>query len=924
LMSRGGPLKCAVALMGSLVVGLLCPLTFAGEDPRIALRFLQGLRDHGFHDLAIQYLDQLRADPGLPKDLKDVLEYQEGRTQIDQASRTGDLVRRRDLLEQARGKLDGFVKTHPNHPLAREALVQVGRALFERGHLALLLAEDTADEAQKTAHQAEARSSFVRARDAFAHAVEELNRLYKRYAGFLPKGDPRIEQRDKLLVQLLEAMLQQGMAEYEVAETYPAGSAARTSHLDDALKQFDVLYKDYRTQMAGLTAQMWQAKCYEEQGKIGEAIGLYKSLLEQPAPQLRALRRMVGYFEIVAHAKRKEYALAADQAARWLEKYNHREERLSQEGMGVLLELAKNIDAQMPQITDRNDRQLATRRIIEAVSQVVRYTSPYKTEALALLKKYKPTVAVKPAELARLNFNDAMTQADEAVDSRDWEHAIALLRAAIGKADVRRDIDKINLARYKLSFCYYMNKQYYESHVLAEHLARRYPGAELAPKATEIGMQSLAEAYNTYGDFDRASDLERLIDLAKYTAATWPEREQGDDARLNLGQIDQGRGLYDEAIAEFSAVRDRSPRKIEAQTRLGAAHWAKSRVLDRRGDKSQATAEAQKAIDILTKTLQARKDAGAGPTDPGLLGNAADLAVAQTETGKPTAALALLEPIIKAQTIQKGVPFIRLMEANLLAQINAGQVVPAIASMKALEQAGTSTGRAQLYFKLGKLLEKELERLKETENATALKQMQDAYRSFLMALTESKAGQSYESLEWAGESLLTLGAGAEAEKVLKRVLDAAINNPEFLRQAGADVRILRTKLKIAATLRSQGPDDEKKFDEAVSLVDELLSRYKRYVEPRIEKGMLLEAQAEAGKGKWSEAIHHWEDLAQKLSRPPRSTAYFDAWYHAAYGLYKQKQTTKARQILGGVMRLNPALGSPEMKAKYRKLMERLK
>ena len=53
------------------------------------------------------------------------------------------------------------------------------------------------------------------------------------------------------------------------------------------------------------------------------------------------------------------------------------------------------------------------------------------------------------------------------------------------------------------------------------------------------------------------------------------------------------------------------------------------------------------------------------------------------------------------------------MEAQLKAYITSGKVEPAIASMKALEQAGGASGRAQLYFKLGKLLEKELESLKE-------------------------------------------------------------------------------------------------------------------------------------------------------------------------------------------------------------------
>ena len=418
--------------------------------------------------------------------------------------------------------------------------------------------------------------------------MEQLDQSYKSYSGFIAKGDPRLEERGKVYAALLDAKLQQAVTEYELAQSYPEKSADRTKHLEEALQEFTALYKDYRTQMAGLTAQMWQAKCYEEQGKIGEAIGIYKQLLEQTDPRLRPLQRFVGYFHIVALAKRKEYARAADEAVRWLETYNRRDERRSQEGLGVLLELARNRDAQLGQASSKTERQQATKTIIDAVSQVIRFTSPYKNDALALLKKYKPTAAARAEELVRLSYDDAMAQADEAIASRDWDRAIALYKAAERKADPRRDIDKLNRTRYNLAFCYYMNKQLYEANVLAEHLARRYPQGGLSPKAAEIGMQALADAYNTYTDVDRASDLERLIDLAKYAATTWPDREQGDDAHLNLGQIYQGRGQYDQAIAEFAAVRDRSPKKVEAQNRLGAAHWAKSRMLDRRGDRDKA------------------------------------------------------------------------------------------------------------------------------------------------------------------------------------------------------------------------------------------------------------------------------------------------------------------------------------------------
>src|SRR5262249_42593709 len=153
-------------------------------------------------------------------------------------------------------------------------------------------------------------------------------------------------------------------------------------YLKTAQEQFDSLYKNYREQFAGLAAQMWQAKCFEEQGEIGAAIGLYKQLLEHTDPRLRALQRHVAYFHIVALAKRKDFARAADEATHWLERYTRREERRSKEGLGVLLEMAKAIDAQMPEIA-APARGKAAKQIIDTVSEVVRYASPFKSDALA-------------------------------------------------------------------------------------------------------------------------------------------------------------------------------------------------------------------------------------------------------------------------------------------------------------------------------------------------------------------------------------------------------------------------------------------------------------------------------------------------------------------------------------------------------------
>jgi tetratricopeptide (TPR) repeat protein len=475
------------------------------------------------------------------------------------------------------------------------------------------------------------------------------------------------------------------------------------------------------------------------------------------------------------------------------------------------------------------------------------------------------------------------------------------------------------MARYNLAFCYYMNKQYYEAFVLADHLARRYPQGGLSPKATQIAMQSLFDAYNTYTEVDRTSDVDRILEVAGYTAETWPDREEGDDARLNIGLITLGRGRYEQAIAALESIRRKSARWLEAQSRLGAAHWARGRLLERDGDAKAAAAEGQKAIDILQNALKARRDSGAAPTDPGLVGNVGDLAIVLTESGKAREALQLVAPIVAAQTVRSGAAYSRLMEAQLMAYIGTDQVQQAIATMKALEQAGGGASLTQLYLKLGKLLERELEALKQKGNTAAFAQMHQSYKTFLTTLAGAKSGQTYESLEWAGESLLSLEAYKEAEDVLRRVLKDYGADPQFTQQQAGKMSLLRTRLRLAAALRGGG-----KFEEANSLVEELLSQYPRYLEPQIEKGMLLEAEAQARRGEWSAALKHWQGLARKLEAVrPRRLEYFDTWYHVALAMSQQRQTQMARQTLEGILRLSPSVGSPEMKAKYKALLARL-
>jgi tetratricopeptide (TPR) repeat protein len=363
---------------------------------------------------------------------------------------------------------------------------------------------------------------------------------------------------------------------------------------------------------------------------------------------------------------------------------------------------------------------------------------------------------------------------------------------------------------------------------------------------------------------------------------------------------------------------------VEAQTKVGASHWEQSQSLRRAGKTAEADAEQAKAIATLQQALKTRQDAGNTATDPALIGNACDLADIYLEISKPDDALKLLSPLagIAMQTAQSGPAFSRLMADLLRAHVANNQVDQAMNDMSVLEKAGGGTSLTQLYYSLGKLLEKEMEALKKKGNSAALNRTKVAYQKFLTALAGSKSGQTYESLEWAGENMLTLQNYKEAEEVFTKILKDYGEDKKFKDQPGSDNKIFRTRIKMSAALRGG-----RKFGEAESLISQLIQENPRAIEPLMEKGMLLEDQAAAGKGRgaWSAAFKQWQSIAARLGtarvKPPE---YYEAWYHAAVALNKEGKPKEAKQTLASIMRLSANVGGPEMKQKYKTMIDQIK
>ena len=99
--------------------------------------------------------------------------------------------------------------------------MQLARLLVERGHLAVLLGEESEDKAEKNAKLIEARTSFDQARAAYVKADERLTAEFKAFPNFLADDDPRKPRRERSHAGMMDAELQKAIVDYEQGQTFP-------------------------------------------------------------------------------------------------------------------------------------------------------------------------------------------------------------------------------------------------------------------------------------------------------------------------------------------------------------------------------------------------------------------------------------------------------------------------------------------------------------------------------------------------------------------------------------------------------------------------------------------------------------------------------------------------------------------------------
>jgi tetratricopeptide (TPR) repeat protein len=593
-------------------------LPASGVEP--AKRFLDGLRERGYYDVALDYLDTAADNPAVPVQFKETLLFERGLTLVEGAPRQRDAVIREKWLSDGQRALTEFVTGQPHSPLVVNARNQLGNVIVERARLRAEESQKRTGDAKNQA-LAEARQLYEEARKIFEGQVADIRERLKQYPASLTEKDGKpFEERANFRKEYLQSRLLVTATGEEIADTYPAGSPERSKLLEEAAGGYQEIYEDYRTLLAGYYARLYQARCLARLGRHKEAIGFFTELLELPeSPEpFYDLRVKTAETAIDSWMAEKQYGAILEKVFPVVDKARPKDDR-TDEFMAMRLKVARAARAFADQIKAKtpNDPQIKAllRTGRELALYVSRLRNPYQDEARKLIAEFAgadpdAVAASKPDPKA---FPEARDAGREALDRMEKNRLLAkevadrlptirdaaqraqmqaqveqaqqaaedarsdayrYLQMAVQMADAETDSNDLNLVRYYLCYLEYAAGNYFDAAVIGEFIARHHPDHQGARKCAQIAMACWQKLYHEKLGGDNAFEAQRIVAIADYITQNWAESPEAEEALNTLIPFMIREKKLTEAQAYLDKIPADSPHRGTAELRTGQALWA--------------------------------------------------------------------------------------------------------------------------------------------------------------------------------------------------------------------------------------------------------------------------------------------------------------------------------------------------------------
>jgi hypothetical protein len=579
-------------------------VTARGDEP--FEEFLQSLRERGYYDSALFYLEQQEKRNDLAPETRAVIPFEKAMTLLQGAKTVLDPLQQRRDLVRAEVFLNQFVKASPQHPSAAQANTERANIYLERARVDVYQADSPSNRDTRAEFQKSSLANVTKARGIFKKALDQFKTASEKFPSFIPQQDTeRYEARRQAELKYLIAQKDLALTTYQQAQAYDFDSKEYQNLLTKAATEFEAIHSRYRSMPVGLYSRMMQGKCFQEQNEIGRALGIFNEILKHPGQSrsLRNIQNQVRRFRLIClnHDKKEDYQLVVDEATAWLtanrsnrsllalgirwERVLAREKlsnnrRLSKKDQDDLLRQAR-IDAEEINKFSGKYKDISTFKIQEinvALNSDQGDPKDFGT-AYSIGRRNVQQIAGHKAELATAQQKNEpaarINQLTKSLADHLYETA-RMLGLALKNVSAKESQKQINEARYLLSYVYLLQRKNYEAAILGEYVGRRFQkqNPQLALDASYVALAAYQQEYAATPKIQRDVEMDRMQRLGALIIETWPETEKANDSRILLGNVYRDRDQPVQAARFFSGVSSASERFVEAQLYAGQAYWA--------------------------------------------------------------------------------------------------------------------------------------------------------------------------------------------------------------------------------------------------------------------------------------------------------------------------------------------------------------
>ena len=638
-----GVRKRLVWIAGLLVLLVsFWPAIATAEEPSEA--FLNALRDRGYFEEALLYLEHSASSEIVSADFKKTIPYEKALILIDSIQQVRDPALQETRLDQADTLLAQYAASVSDPVKATDVLNRQSRVKYLRGSNYLVQSNS------KLATGDKKKELIGKARNMLGGAVTQYQKVKTSQADQIQNFliDPEDPNSNDNLAALRASYVRNRLRIPQVMEkyalTFDEASAERKAEMAKAAAEFESVAKAYDQKFGeGRMARAFAARCFQQSGEIGKSGAALKEVFDYPAPS-RLLQRVGLMVGVNTWPKMEKYP--ADTVIRAAETplgLLDRREKQTPDWMRIQMELARakriksgQVEAEDPAVS----RKLAT-EASRLAREVARSRTPHSEAAAKLLGEWGVSIKAAAAQPVAVeppkNFAEAKdrgktmvaeledglreitklerevgrtaegaekdTMVQELQDVRDEvnsqaDQALAIFSASLELAPPDTPRVDLNNIRYLQAYCYFAKRRYEESAVIGRFLLRKYPTIDWSQQAAGLMVRSYEKLYDAADPADKASLYSQVADGASMVMDRWPDGSGAGSAAVSATKVAVLQNDYATANRFFDRIGTDSTARSPLASRLGQKIWSSRRKATSDEQKNQMTEQARNFLDI--------------------------------------------------------------------------------------------------------------------------------------------------------------------------------------------------------------------------------------------------------------------------------------------------------------------------------------